>query len=324
MAAFSSSAPGQLDAAHGGGFFRFPSATYSADSAAQITPLSDPHRLDVWQTVARPVLTGDGGPSYDRTLQRWLPVPASQVSPDGTHYVYEDRISPPGLTPSTGPIMYSPRLHVVDPAAGQDRIVPSLSLPIAVGVVSYQADGIYLSAGCPEGCPPDANKLWRLDPQSGVVTKVTDLQASGGWMIANGSAWTAVNQAPSSSPPRFEITSVDLRDGSSAGWLAVIPPCSSFCRGPDVVGLDGSGRPLVELWVGDGVSLNRVMSPDQAHELGSWAAQSEGERYFAGGILEQSTTWFGTRKGLFACSPGEGLRQVSNLPLIPADSGVQP
>jgi len=220
--------------------------------------------------------------------------------------------------------MYLQRLHVVDPAAGQDRLLPSASLPIAVAVVSYQADGIYLTAGCPEGCPPDANKLWRLDPQSGAITKITDLQGSGGWMIVSGSAWTAVNQAPSSSTPQFEITRVGLRDGSSAAWLAVIPPCGSACRGPDVVGVDGGGHPLVELWIGDSVRLDRVLAPDQAEELGSWVAQSEGVRYFAGGMLEQSTNWFGTRQGQFAYSVGKQLRKVSNLPLIPADAGSQP
>ena len=317
-----SSAPGQTPVAHGGGFLRLPSATYSADSAAQVVPLPDPNRDGLWETVAQPVLIGDGGPTYDRTLRRWLPVPASQVSPDGTHYVYEDLVLPPGVTPGAGPVVYLPRLHLVDLTNGQDHVVPSASLPVAVGVVSYQADGIYLTAGCPEGCPADANKLWQLDPKNGTVRKITDLQGNG-WMIANGSAWSAINEAPAGSTPRFEVERVRLSDGSSSRWLAVTPPCTSSCRGPDAVGVDANGNLLVELWIGDSVHLDRVTAAGQAEELVTLLAQSEGSPYFVGGMVDQRGTWFGTRQGLFVYSPAQGFRKVSGLPVVPASGGVQ-
>jgi hypothetical protein len=317
-----SSAPGHTPVAHGGGFLRLPAATYSADSAAQVVPLPTPNRDGLWETVAQPVLIGDGGPTYDRTLRRWLPVPASQVSPDGTHYVYEDFVLPPGITPGAGPVIYLPRLHVVDLTDGQDHVVPSASLPIAVGVVSYQADGIYLTAGCPEGCPVDANKLWHLDPKSGTVRKITDLQGNG-WMIASGSAWSAINEAPAGSTPRFEVERVRLSDGSRSRWLAVTPPCTSSCRGPDAVGVDAKGNLLVELWIGDSVQLDRVAAPEQAEELISLIAQSEGSPYFIGGTFDQGWTWFGTRQGLFGYSPIDGLHKVSGLPIIPASGGAQ-
>jgi hypothetical protein len=316
------SAQGQTPVAHGGGFLRLPAATYSADSAAQVVPLAGPNSYGLWQTVAQPVLIGDGGPTYDRTLGRWLPVPASHLSPDGTHYVYEDFVLPPGVTPGAGPVIYLPRLHVVDLTDGQDRVVPSGTLPEAVGVVSYQADGIYLTAGCPEGCPPDANKLWHLDPKTGIVRKITDLQGNG-WMIANGSAWSAIDEAPAGSTPRFEVVRIRLSDGSSSRWLAVTPPCASSCRGPDAVGVDADGNLLVELWIGDSVHLDRVTSPGHAEELISLVAQSEGSPYFIGGMVDQRWTWFGTRQGLFVYSPTEGLRKVSGLPIIPATGGVQ-
>jgi hypothetical protein len=317
-----SSAPGQPLVAHGGGFLNLASATYSADPTAQIVPLADPRKQGGWKTVAQPVLVGDGGPTYDSTLRRWLPVPASNVSPDGTHYVYEDFVLPPGVTPSTGPVVYLPRLHVVDLTDGQDRVVPSGSLPTAVGVVSYQADGIYLTSGCPEGCPADANKLWHLDPKNGIVTKITDLQGNG-WMIANGSAWSAIDEAPAGSTPRFEVVSVRLSDRSSSRWLAVTPPCTSSCRAPDAVGVDADGNLLVELWIGDSVHLDRVTAPEQAEELVSLVAQSEGSPYFIGGVVDHLGTWLGTRQGLFMYSPAQGLRKVSGMPVIPASGGVQ-
>jgi hypothetical protein len=192
-----------------------------------------------------------------------------------------------------------------------------------VGVVSYQADGIYLTAGCPEGCPADANKLWHLDPKTGVVRKITDLQGNG-WMIANGSAWGAIDEAPAGLAPQFEVVRVQLSDGSSSRWLAVTPPCASSCRGPDAVGVDAVGNLLVELWIGDSVHLDRVTAPGKAEELVSLVAQSEGTPFFIGGTVDQRGTWFGTRQGLFAYSPGQGLRKVSDLPVVPASGGVQP
>lgn len=316
------SAPGQGPVAHGGGFLRLPSATYSADPAAQLVPLADPNRRGLWHTVAQPVLIGDGGPTYDRTLRRWVPVPASQLSPDGAHYAYEDFVLPLGVTPGAGPVIYLPRLHVVDLTNGQDRVVPSSSLPAAAGVVSYQADGIYLTAGCPEGCPADANKLWHLDPKSGTLRKITDLQGNG-WLIANGSAWTAINEAPAGTTPRYEVVRVRLSDGSSSRWLAVTPPCTSSCRGPDAAGVDADGNLLVALWIGDTVHLDKVTAPGQAEELISLVAQSEGSPYFIGGMFDQGSNWFGSRQGLFGYSPAEGLRKVSGLPIIPASGGVQ-
>ena len=315
------SAPGQAPVAHGGGFLKLPSATYSADPGAQLVPRADPNRRGLWETVAQPVLIGDGGPTYDRTLRRWLPVPASQVSPDGLHYAYEDFVLPPGVTPGAGPVVYLPRLHVVDLTNGQDRVVPSSSLPAAVGVVSYQADGIYLTAGCPEGCPPDANKLWQLDLKNGILRKITDLQGNG-WMIANGSAWTAIDEAPAGSTPRFEVVQVRLSDGSSSRWLVVTPPCTSSCRGPDAAGVDANGNLLVALWIGDSVHLEKVTAPEQAEELVSLVAQSEGSPYFIGGMVDQRT-WFGTRQGLFVYSPAQSLHKVSGMPVIPASGGVQ-
>jgi hypothetical protein len=317
-----SSAPGQPSVAHGGGFLRLPSATYSADSAAQVVPVADANRGGLWETLSKPVLTGDGGPTYDRALGRWLPVPPSQVSPDGTQYAYEDFVLPPGVTPGAGPVIHLPRLHIVDIMGGKDHVLPSASLPPAVGVVSFQADGIYITAGCPEGCPADANKLWQLDPASGNVRKITDLQGDG-WIIANGSAWTAIDQAPVGSAPRFEVERVRLSDGSSSPWLSVTPPCTSSCRGPDAVGVDADGNLLVELWIGDSVHLVRVTTPGKAEELVSLVAQSEGSPYFIGGIMDQGATWFGTRQGLFAYSPGQGLRKLTDLSVFPASGGVQ-
>ena len=61
-----SSVPGRAPVAHGGGFLTPPSATYSADPGAQIVPLADPNRGGLWQTVAQPVLIGDGGPMTAR------------------------------------------------------------------------------------------------------------------------------------------------------------------------------------------------------------------------------------------------------------------
>jgi hypothetical protein len=281
----------------------------------------DPQRTGAWQTIAKPVLTGDGGPTYDRPLKRWLPVASSQVSPDGKHYVYEDGVLPPGVTPGNGPVVYSSRLHLVDATTGQDQLLSAASLPIAVGVVSYQADGVYLTAGCPEGCPPDANKLWHLDPTSGSVRKITDIQGNG-WMIANGSAWSAIDEAPAGSAPRFEVVRVDLRDGSTTRWLAVSPPCTSSCRGPDAVGVDIDGNLLVELWIGDTIHFDRVTAPEHAETLLTLTAQSEGVPYFMGAALDQRGTWFGTRQGLFLYSLVDGLRKVSAMPAIPTTTCV--
>jgi hypothetical protein len=211
--------------------------------------------------------------------------------------------------------VFLPHVHVVDPVTGSDRLLPTPSL-IAPGIVSFQRDGIYLSQGCPEGCPADAGELWRLDPLTGSLTKITQTKGIG-WLIGHGAAWTAVTRTDSGSTPSWRVVRLDLASGQAAEWLIVTPPCTSSCRAPDVIGLDAGDHPLVEVWSRDTLEVARLSAPGQAESLLKTTAQSEGVPYFNGGVPDAQAVWFGSRSGIFRYSTSS-FEKASNTPGIVA------
>src|SRR5206468_1723452 len=70
-----------------GGFISFPGGQFSPDPASEI--IVDGSR---YRSVAQPYLYGGGpGPgAYDLQMRRWLPPTPRNVSPDGSHYAYQE------------------------------------------------------------------------------------------------------------------------------------------------------------------------------------------------------------------------------------------
>jgi hypothetical protein len=138
---------------------------------------SGPRLIDAM--VALPTLTttpgGEGGSYYDREVGRFLPVARQAVSPDGRRYAYAEgwAVTPPA----------APRIHIVDAATGTDIHVVTMPDAEPYGVADFTSTAIYLVVAY-EGTGPG---VWRLDPDTGVVAKVSD-----GYYRPAGAAWNSV------------------------------------------------------------------------------------------------------------------------------------
>jgi hypothetical protein len=90
-----------------------------------------------------------GGPSYDRVVGKWLPVPASAVAPDGLHYAYAEWDPPAsgmagGVHAAAVPTIGTKgRVHLVDARTGADAVLYSGEPTYAVA--GFVAEGVLLS-----------------------------------------------------------------------------------------------------------------------------------------------------------------------------------
>src|ERR1700730_3331883 len=109
-----------------GGFITFPNVTFQTDPASL--------------------------GSYDPAARKWLPVPFSWVSPEGSAYAYTD-----GAT-----------AYVIDAGSGNRQ---SVALPYPAMVVGYDTSGVYVEHVIPFS---DANPrgIGLLDPSSGAYTQL--------------------------------------------------------------------------------------------------------------------------------------------------------
>ncbi|MGH7760034.1 MAG: hypothetical protein ACREOY_01265 [Candidatus Dormibacteraceae bacterium] len=185
--------------------------------------------------------------TYDAAFARWLPVPQSSVSPDGARYAYVDDVAATPLNTS--------RVHIVDVRTGTDRVIifPGPDLAQATqwlaGVVAFANEGIYLSLyGSNQGSGPDSGKLWLLDPGPGTIRKVSNVSGNP-WLISRAYAWTFLPTTGASSIPN-RLVRLDLNSGQTVDWWvdSTYEPVSSpgAVTEISVIGVDGSGNPIVE------------------------------------------------------------------------------
>ena len=106
------------------GFLDLATGHFASDPATEMVKM--PGSWDDWRTVATPVLRGFLGISYSRSAGRWLPADWQQVAPHGQHYAY-----PEVPTPNV-----NLKLHVVDTAAGTDRVI---STGTNWGILDYRS-----------------------------------------------------------------------------------------------------------------------------------------------------------------------------------------
>ena len=149
------------DIQRAGGFVHFPGGAFASDPQAAMVQDANTH---LWRTAAPPYVFGSndsdrGRITYNRVVGRWLPVARDQVSADGLHYAYAEAIFPASASPQAGPGPFPIGVHirVVDLPSGSDRIVFSSAGAVPFyTVVAYSQEGIYLTAGCGEGCSDHA------------------------------------------------------------------------------------------------------------------------------------------------------------------------
>ncbi len=167
---------------------------------------------------------------YDSAVQRWLPVPANAVSPDGLQFAYAEYDQPPspaagmdggGLPHDAGVIVTTGRVHVVDAGSGADRIVYSGSPTYAVA--GFTADGIYLTqvALTMDGQFPSG--LFLLPATGGTPKAVPGGSRPldrGGWTVLGGYAWGSEWTAGDGGLTQGnQLDRLDLKSGTVTVWL---------------------------------------------------------------------------------------------------------
>jgi hypothetical protein len=243
-------------------------------------------------SVATPLLRGDGGVTFDRAAGRWLPASRTLVSPDGSRFTYGVPASDPA-----GPTTPS-RIHVVDVATGSDRVVYTSQGPDYP--VAFTADGIYLYRSRWE-IPPVGLAL--LDPATSQVRTITDQGYWGSFDV--GDAWGSLNVGGMGSPT-LTVDRLDLKTGQSAQWLRVADPDSVW-----VMGLDLAGRPIVQIGPIDGSYPNRyavLASPGVTEPL--FSSTSIGYSV----VSDQQGLWFGSADGMYLYRSGSLHFAFANTP----------
>ena len=226
---------------------------------------------------------------YDRGFAKWLPVRRQAVSPDGKSYAYGE---------GNAYVSASGKLHVVDVAAGADRVIYSGGSLYAV--VDFAAEGIYVTNAVPEGY---ARGLWLEDRSGGQPRLISnDIVAP---VVGGGAAWGLDFNAADPSPgpgglegPKNRLLRYDLQTGAATPWF-YRPGSSLYVTGFDAAGrpfvsagLETNGNPSLELWLvtssteativftGTGVSTPSRLAAVDSH--GVW---------FDGGYATPSTVW---------------------------------
>jgi hypothetical protein len=261
------------------------------------------------RTVDRPYLSGTGPGSYDWGVRRWVPVPSAQVSPDGSHYTYEERhlLSPPSNWPA---LML---IHSVDAVTGVDHPntlrQESINDP-TYSVLAYGWEGIYLTMG---GWESRGGGLVRLDPATGRLVRIVEMPDQV-VAIAPSIAWI---EHGNENDPKAEISPYDgaitpnevLRKDVKTGTLV-----SWFYRPGQfvhVIGLDLDGYPIVTVAKQDTADLTEVWlvtAPGAGKQLHMDSAPAPLAATDGHGI------WFAGEQGIYLHSWAAGLQLVARVP----------
>lgn len=197
------------------GWVTFPGGTYQSDPKANVS-----------------LAHGSSFPlskSYDKAVERWVPVTRDQISPDGKHYAYAD----------LPPVDSSP-VHVVDLPSGTSHAFNPGPPPTDSSwfAMDYETEGVYLAAQ-PNG-PSGPIGLWLLDPSNGAVRQIDSTHL---WQyISGGGAWGTADPLTGHGPgPGSRLMRMDLKTGAIGSWFKRTDV--EFT----VAGADGSGHPVLQV-----------------------------------------------------------------------------
>lgn len=198
------------------GWLTFPGGSFAADPNANVQLPGYSSAPFFWK-------------SYDKSYERWVPVPRDSISPDGQHYAYADPPAASGQTPSGG-------IHVVDLATRADHVFRPAANNWAV--LDYEAEGVYVAIQ-PSG-PALPTGLWLLDPSG--QRPFRQLDTSHSWQyISGGGAWATADPLTGHGPgPGSRLLRLDLNSGAIVSWYKRTD--IEFV----VTGADGGGHPLLQ------------------------------------------------------------------------------
>ncbi len=274
---------------------------------ARVAPGTIPGLLDLsnGQFAPDPSAGSQDWVTYSWPAHRWLPVRYSQVAPDQTRYAYV------GDTGSQFPPQSQGNLHVVDVAAGTDRIVlkggPWTSQASGVwGIISYSSDGIYLQK---EAAASEGNwGVWLVDPLTGAMRQIFP-DSIRNTSFGSGAAWTGNSADVLSSSAVYRI---DPSTGDRVQWFSKPNPWLWYA------GSDASGKPLIqwiqqapapsELWVLSGPSQGTLLYSGSQNGIPFPSQTATDPRgVWAGSLSRGSALWLLT--------PDDRLIKVANTPV---------
>lgn len=254
------------------------------------------------------------GTFYDSTVARWLLVFQNQISPDGRRYAYTEGWGVSSSTPA--------RVHIVDAATDADvRVVPMPDQQ-PYFVLDYTSAGIDLGIGY-EGRGPG---VWRMDPASGAVTKVS------GDLYPPGEQWIGVVDPRDGQPYRSamsgtaEANRIDRRSSTGQMTMWFYKPGHAVFW----VAFAGDSALLVQsAWTNTadpaigGTDYWLVTAPNQATELASYTYQQPssysdlGTGFFRA-IVDERGIWIGGERGLYLVTQSGLLLRLYDAPAYPA------
>lgn len=247
------------------------------------------------------------GTYYDTVVRRWLPIFRDQVSPDGLRYAFFDgwTVNPP--TPT--------RVHVVNAATGAEMLAVSMPDMQPYFVMGFTNTGIYLGNGFGGRGPG----VWRLDPDTGKVTKASD------GFYPPDAQWIGVVDPKDPQPYRSAMTGmagenrIDRRvaGGSATTW---------FYRPGHVllwIPFAGAAKLLVQASWSDpanpaigGVEYWLVTAPNRATEVAAYTYQESspysGLTDLTRAVADKHGVWIGGGQSLYLVTPsGSILREYA-------------
>jgi hypothetical protein len=272
-----------------GGFVAGPQGVWTADPRGGITKSGNFYVTDVAPALKGSAFSSWDVGSYDLALNRWLPVRRSQVRGDGLAYAYAE----PFRANASDPLENSTRIHIVSPVDGSDRVIYS-GPPRTV--VDYESDGIYVTAAAYYAGEGYGVGLWRLDPATGVATEIANGVPFE--VLDRGIGWTDNGTIMTKSLIRFDLASGSQQEwgvNADSGWAAL-------------VGLDGTGDPLVDLHVFStpaSATLFVYTAPQSRRPIASVAFE-------ALGVTDRHGTWLAGGDGIYLLDANDNLLKVSN------------
>jgi hypothetical protein len=260
-------------------------------------------------------IASEHGTFYDTAVSRWLPVFQNQVSPDGRRYAYTEGWS---ASPPT-----APRVHVVDAGTGADIRVVAMPDAQPYFVIDVTSAGVNLGIGF-EGRGPG---VWRLDPNTGVVAKVSD------GFYPPDATWLGVIDPSDPQPYRSAMTGmpgenrIDRRDpaghtttwfyrpGHVVQWIPFATNSALLVRADYWTDAANPALGGTEYWL--------VSAPDQARKLVAYTSR-ESSPYLdlSGGfgiaIADLHGIWIGGGQSLYLVTPQGAVLRVYPKAAYPA------
>lgn len=295
-------------------FVSLPGGAFSFDPGGVFEPGTD-GRL---KSVAQPYLYGSGqsfaeagaGATYTRRYGRWLPMKVAAVSPDSSHYAYNEFVDSPSR---------HSQIHVVDVTTGADSVLYDQDFYV---VLDYRSEGVYLVNVGPTG--EGAAGLWLLDPNSRSLRQVTpalaDAAPFGFYLIGAGAAWYG-DVASGDQPPNQGIGAMDRVLRFDLKTHAVTPWFRRQGMQVQAIGFDSQehlivmattelagiaaqqGHGSVELWL--------VTGPGVGQEIYSTSKSPDFVGSFSAPLADDHGVWFGTSVGVFLYTSDGKFTKVS-------------